>query len=98
MKRKQKHRRGMTLSELLISLTVLTILGAGATNLITAALRTDRVLMNPNRQSSEMELSIRRLTRNIRTGSGIVLTGTTSLQLTTQADPTNNGQTYTVTY
>jgi prepilin-type N-terminal cleavage/methylation domain-containing protein len=90
--------RGFTLAELMVSLSVLTILTIAATNLIIAGLHTDRVLLDTNRQSSELELATRRIIRNIRTGTALVLTGSNSLTLTSQADPTNNGQTYTVTY
>lgn len=88
----------MTLTELLIGLTVLGLLSVGATNLVISSLRVDRALLDSNRQVSEIELSIRRLTHYIRTGTAITVTGTTSLSLTSQADPSNNGQTYTITY
>ncbi|HEY4330832.1 MAG TPA: hypothetical protein VGN88_13910 [Phycisphaerae bacterium] len=88
----------MTLTELLMALTVLAILSVGATNLIIGSLRTDRVLMDSNRQVSEMEFSLRRMTHNIRVGSGITLNGSTGFSLISQADPNNNGQTYTITY
>lgn len=88
----------MTLTELLIGLTVLGVLSVGATNLVVSGLRTDRVLLDANRQVSEMELSIRRMTHNIRTGSAINIISSTSFSLTSQADPTNNGTNYAITY
>ena len=91
-------RRAMTLTELMISLVVLAILSTGATNLIIGGLRTDRVLLDSNRQVSEMELSIRRMTHHIRTGSAINVTSSSSFNLKTQADPNNSGQSYTITY
>ena len=97
-KKNHTSRRAMTLTELLIGLTVLSILSVGATNLVISGLRTDRVLLDTNRQVSEMELSIRRMTHNLRTGSNITITGTNSVTLTSQADPTNNGQNYAITY
>ena len=67
------RRRGLSLLELITSVVVLAILSVGATNLIVGALRTDRVLLDSNRQVSEIELAIRRLTHNIRTGSAITV-------------------------
>jgi prepilin-type N-terminal cleavage/methylation domain-containing protein len=93
-----QSRRGMTLVELLVSLTVMTVLAVGSTNLILAGLKTDRVMIDSNRQVSEMELSFRRLTHNIRTGEILSLNGTTGITLTSQSDPNNNGQNYTIVY
>ncbi|HVT82382.1 MAG TPA: hypothetical protein VHM90_17190 [Phycisphaerae bacterium] len=94
----RKSPRAMTLTELLLGLTILGFLSIGATNLVVSGLHVDRALLDSNRQVSEMELAIRRMTHNIRTGSTITVTGTNTLSLITQADPNNNGQTYTITY
>jgi prepilin-type N-terminal cleavage/methylation domain-containing protein len=93
-----RRRRGLTLAELMTSIVIVSVLSVGATNLVIAALRTDRVLLDSNRQVSEMELAIRRMTHDIRTGSNLSIASSSSFSLTTQADPGNNGQSYTVTY
>ncbi len=91
------RRRGMTLVELMLALTILSILSVGATNLIIGGLQTDRVLLDSDRQVSEMEHSIRRQIHNIRTGTAVTI-GANTISMTSQADPNNNGQTYTITY
>jgi prepilin-type N-terminal cleavage/methylation domain-containing protein len=92
------RRRGLSLVELLLGLAVLAIVSVGATNMIIGGLRVDRAMLDANRQVSEMELAVRRMTRNIRTGTILSLTGTTSFTLASQPDSTKVGATYTVTY
>ncbi len=98
IRKTSRTRRAMTLAELMIGLTVLAILSVGATNFIIGGLHIDRALLDSDRQVSEMELAIRRMTHNIRTGIIVSLTGTTSFTLTSQPDPSNAGATYTIIY
>jgi len=84
--------------ELLVSISIMGILGVAANYLIIATLHTDHMLLDADRQVSDMELTERRMLHNLRTGSNLTLNGSTGFSLTSQSDPSNNGQTYTITY
>jgi prepilin-type N-terminal cleavage/methylation domain-containing protein len=102
MKRQIRRRRGLSLLELTMALTVFAILALAGYTLIAGAMNTDRYLRAANTAESEMELAIRRITFNLRTAAVMTTPSTTTasstLTITTQPDTSNSNAQYTVSY
>jgi len=92
----------MTLIELMLALMIVAIVSVAAERLLAASLRTDTYLQQQNTALSELEMTVRRLTHNLRTCQSLTSpAGTTaqnSVTLVTQPDTSNGSTSYTVTY
>lgn len=97
-----RRRRGFTLLEMVVALTVLAVLSVSVTALLYGALNTDRHVRQVGSAASEVDLAVRRITHNVRTASAMSspagTTAVSTLSTVTQPDASNGGATYTVTY
>jgi len=96
------RRRGFTLIEVVIALTIMAMVSVAFFVLLSGALRTDSYLRQTTTAISEVDLASRRIIHNVRMASQITAPTTTAasgtLTLVTQPDVNNGNATYTVTY
>jgi prepilin-type N-terminal cleavage/methylation domain-containing protein len=96
------RRRGVTLVELLVALSVVAILSAAIAVMLAGASNTHQYVNNEADAMSNVENAFRRMLHNTRTASALVAptTGTLTNTLTvlTQPDPSYGGAPATVTY
>jgi len=95
-------RRGMSLIELLIALSIVAVLSIAITALLQAGARTSAYLRDTGEAQNEVELAVRRIVHNVRNCASLTVpSGTsagTTFSVVTQADPANNMATYNITY
>lgn len=88
--------------ELMIGLTIFSIMATAVFGMLMGAMNTDRYLRAANTTESEVELATRRITNNLRTASAMATPTTTTagntLSITTQPDSGNGNATYSVSY
>src|SRR5947209_4609346 len=93
----RQNSHGMTLLELMLALSITTMLGSAMCALIAGAMNTDRFLRSTNSAQSEIEVVVDHLSNNIREAqSGSIVVGTGTLSTLTQPDAANgyaNGST-----
>jgi prepilin-type N-terminal cleavage/methylation domain-containing protein len=98
----RRLRRGLSLLEVILGITVFSIMATAFFTVLQGALNTDRYLRAANMTESEIELATRRITNNLRTASAMATPTTTTaantLSITTQPDSGNSNATYTVSY
>jgi prepilin-type N-terminal cleavage/methylation domain-containing protein len=94
--------RGVTLVELLVALSVVTMLSAAIAVLLAGAGNTHQYVNNEADAMSNVENAFRRIMHNVRTASAMTAPGsstlTNTLTVQTQSDPNYGGVPATVTY
>lgn len=99
------RRRGATLVELLVALTVLAIISTAVTTLLSGAAETSSYVNTATDTVSQVETAYRRMVHNLRTASAISApadtnahTSGTLLTIQTQPDPSYGNAACTVSY
>ena len=86
-----RARAGFTLLEMILATVVIALISTAVCTLITGAMNSDRYVRSSTAAQAEVELATRRLTHNLQTAQTgqITLTGTNSVTVVSQPDPTN---------
>jgi prepilin-type N-terminal cleavage/methylation domain-containing protein len=96
------HRRGMTLAEMLLALTILAIVSTAVLSMIQLAGRVNGAVSNSITNDLEIESAICRILANGRTCSSMTVPSGTSdgatFSMQTQPDAANGNASYDITY
>jgi prepilin-type N-terminal cleavage/methylation domain-containing protein len=97
-----RAHRGFSLAELMLALTIVSLLSVSVAMLLAGAGDTDFFVNRETQAMAQVETAYRRILHNVRTASAISVPSTTTagttLTLQTQPDPGNSNNPWTVTY